>query len=280
MLQQRARHLARCMAIFICGLAAIAANAADVEIRVSEQVSATADFRPGKTGKPAILILHGFLQTREFGIIKSLTDTLADAGYTVLSPTLSLGISYRKSSLNCEALHLHDMAGDVSEIQQWVQWLRKRGYTQIIGLGHSFGATQLLAWAERYPDREFTLVGVSLTGATPFKPNSKPAAMPKGMASKDLLHAPLSFCETYIAPARQYASYYEWMEKRVLTAAKAFKGTTYVILGSADNYIPQGWAGKLSKAGVKTVIIKGANHFMEGTHEFDMLEATLDILKS
>ena len=119
-------------------------------IQTAGQITATADYHPGRADRPAILLLHGFLQTRDFGIIKSIADTLADEGYTVLSPTLSLGISNRKRSLDCEALHLHDMDGDVREIQQWVKWLREHGHDDIIGVGHSFGGVQLLAWREKY----------------------------------------------------------------------------------------------------------------------------------
>ena len=268
-------------AIFICGLsAAAAACAVNVEIRVSDQISATADFRPGKTGKPAILILHGFLQTREFSTTRNLADVLADAGYTVLSPTLSLGISYRKQSLNCEALHLHDMAGDISEIQQWMQWLHVRGYTKVVGLGHSFGATQLLAWREQHPDKNFNLIGVSLVGSTLSITPSQTDAKAQKKPGAELLHVPLSFCETYTAPADKYATYYKWNEKRILAAIKSTGSRTNVILGSEDKYLPRSWEGQLAKAGAKTRLVKGANHFMDGAHEFDMLDAVLDILKS
>jgi pimeloyl-ACP methyl ester carboxylesterase len=268
-------------AILACGLAAAApVPAVDVEIRVSNLVSATADFRPGKTGKPAVLILHGFLQTRNFGIVRSLADALADAGYTVLSPTLSLGISYRKSSLNCEALHLHDMSGDIQEIQQWVQWLRSRGYARIFGIGHSIGATQLLAWSERHSNSDFSLIGISLASTAPFKSPAQGATPLQRKPAKELLHAPLSFCEKYTSPADKYVSYIEWDEKKILAAIHSGKTRTHVILGSADSYLPENWTLKLAKAGARTLVIKDANHFMEGTQEFDMLEATLEILKS
>ncbi len=288
MLPQCARQLgARLLktgAFIYCSAAALPAQAIDVEIRVSDQVAATADFRPGKTGMPAVLVLHGFLQTREFGIVKSLSDSLADAGYTVLSPNLSLGISYRKSSLDCEALHLHDMEGDIREIDQWVQWLRKRGYPRIVGLGHSFGATQLLAWKEKHADRQFSLIGVSMVGSTPFAPApSYPLAQKisskKTIRDAGLAQAPLAFCGTYTAPVGKYASYYKWNEKRILDALQNTSARADVILGSEDKYLPQGWGAQLRRRGARIHRIEGASHFMDGTQEFDLFDITLDILK-
>lgn len=264
-------------------LAPAAGHAATVEIQSARQITATADFRPGQAGKPAILLLHGFLQTRDFAIIKSLADTLADEGYTVLSPTLSLGISHRKGSLDCEALHLHDMDGDIREIQQWVAWLHGRGHEQIIGIGHSFGGTQLLAWREKYRERNFSLIGVSMVGSAPFSPDSRVATVRKTASQKPsnagLVHAPLSFCNTYTAPADKYASYHRWNESRILAALEHSGTQLDVILGSDDKFPPPNWDKQLAKAGAKIHHIKGANHFMDGTQEFDMFDTILGIVK-
>ncbi len=287
MLPQCIQHVARCLLLapFVgCWLLVPAAShAVTVEIQSAPQVVATADFRPGKAGKPAILVLHGFLQTRDFGVVRSIADTFSDEGYTVLSPNLSLGIPHRKSSLDCEALHLHDMGGDIGEIQQWVQWLRGRGHTRIFGVGHSFGATQLVAWREKYREKDFGLIGVSMIGSAPFtlRPKSYPSMSPTNVKQPDssLVHAPLSFCETYSAPANKYASYHQWNENRTLAALKRFGTRTDVILGSEDKFAPSNWENQLAKTGARIHKIRGANHFMGGTQEFDMLDTILGILK-
>jgi len=281
-----ARMLGRLTRITLvaCWLLVPAAGHADVvEIRTAEKIAATADFRPGKADKPAILVLHGFLQTRDFGIVKNIADTLADEGYTVLSPTLSLGISHRKRSLDCEALHLHDMDVDLREIQQWVQWLRSRGHQRIIGVGHSFGAAQLMAWREQYREKGFELIGVSLVGSAPFTLESRSSLARKDVARKppgaDLVHAPLSFCEIYTAPAGKYASYDQWGDDRIIAALKQSGSRTDVIMGSSDKFPPPDWEARLAKAGAHVHPIRGANHFMDGSQEFDMLDIVLGILK-
>jgi dienelactone hydrolase len=286
MLPQRARRMALLLLAALLPLYALAAagvQAAMVEIHTGGRAIATADYRPGKPDKPAVQVLHGFLQTREFGIASSIADTLADEGYTVLAPNLSLGISSRKSSLDCEALHLHDMEGDLGEIQQWMQWLRERGHRKIIGIGHSFGATQLLAWREQYREKGFPLIAISLVSSAPLaveapgNPAARPPAAQKVQGA--LTHAPLSFCRGYTAPADKYASYLRWDEHRTLAALRYAANRTDIILGGEDKYLPPEWAARLAKTGARVRLLNGASHFMDGTQEFDMLDAILGILK-
>ena len=67
-------------------------------------IKATAFYSEGEAGKPAILLLLGFLQTRNYLTVNSLSTSLADEGFTILAPTLTLGISNRKRSLPCDAV--------------------------------------------------------------------------------------------------------------------------------------------------------------------------------
>ena len=96
--------------------------------------------------KPAVLLLHGFLQTRDFPTVATLARGLRDAGYPVLSPTLSLNIPNRSQSLACEAIHRHSLDDDIGEIARWVDWLKSHGHRSIVLIGHSFGSLQLLAY--------------------------------------------------------------------------------------------------------------------------------------
>ncbi|MEW6132991.1 MAG: alpha/beta fold hydrolase [Pseudomonadota bacterium] len=287
MLPQRllrmARRLAKPSLLAACLALSHAPQAAIVEIQTPAGMTATAEYRPGDVGKPAALVLHSFLQTREFGTTKILADALADEGYTVLSPNLTLGISHRKRSLDCEALHLHDMEGDIREIQLWVQWLRKRGHPRIVGIGHSFGATQLLAWRQGARARGFAIVGISLIGSDPFilenKPSRSGKAAPPPKPVNGLIQAPLSFCEAFTAPRDRHASYAQWNESRTLAALGFAGAQTDVILGSEDKYLPKDWNTRLARAGARVKVIWGANHFMDGPQEFDMLDAVIDALK-
>jgi len=264
---------------FVLSLFALKAHAEIVTLNLSDKMAISAEYKQGAKDRPAILMMHGFLQTREFAIVKSMADELANAGYTVLSPSLSLGITQRKKSLDCEALHLHSMEGDIKEIQHWVEWLHGKGHKKIVGLGHSFGSTQLLAWMDKYPHDDFRLIAVSLVGSIPQVQRNKPAPASERKRGAALLIAPLSFCNRYAAPASNYFSYLDWNEKKILSALGTTKAPLDVILGSDDNRLAPGWENQLKQAGINTHVIKGANHFMDGTHEFDVLEIALGILK-
>lgn len=281
--QQNPKHRTKFLILFVTGFAlalfALNAHAEIVTLKPSSKIAALAEYQPGAKDRPAILMMHGFLQTREFAIIKSMADELANAGYTVLSPSLSLGIPQRKRSLDCEALHLHSMEGDTKEIQHWVEWLRGKGHKKIVGFGHSFGATQLLAWADKYPHDDFRLIAVSLVGSMPQAQRNKPAPASERKKGAALLVAPLSFCNRYASPASNYFSYLDWDEKKILSALGTTKVPTDAILGSDDNRLVSGWGNQLRQAGINTHVIKDANHFMDGTHEFDVLEIALNILK-
>lgn len=127
------------------------ALAETIEAKLPTGIIATADFRAGQPSRPAILLLHGFLQTRHAPPVSSLANTLADQGYTVLTPTLTLGINRRSKSLACEAVHAHDLESDVGEIGFWVNWLAGMGLRDIVLIGHSSGSLQILEYLVKTP---------------------------------------------------------------------------------------------------------------------------------
>jgi len=129
-------------------LAPVSAHAAIVRLEMRPGIDASAEYLAGLRNKPAVLLLHGFLQTREFPTVATLARGLQDAGYPVLTPTLSLGIPNRAQSLACEAVHRHSLDEDVAEIARWVDWLKSHGHRSIVLIGHSFGSMQLLAYLQ------------------------------------------------------------------------------------------------------------------------------------
>ena len=108
------------------------AHAEIAQLEMRPRIYASAEYLAGQRDKPAVLLLHGFLQTREFPTVATLARSLHDAGYAVLSPTLSLGIPNRRQSLACEAVHRHGMEDDIDEIARWVDWLKSRGHRSIV----------------------------------------------------------------------------------------------------------------------------------------------------
>lgn len=267
-------------------LAGAAAHAERVTIAVDGPLAASAEYQAGHRDKPAVLILHGFLQTNEFPTVRQLSRQLADAGYTVLAPTLSLGITNRKLSLPCEAIHTHDMAGATREIDLWVQWLKKRR-SQIVLIGHSFGTLQLMAYLESRPDPTVKkLVGISVIEGTVYNPDKARrerqleklrhlAAQPQPA----LVSQPISFCKKYQSTPQGLLSYLEWTPERVIGAINKTSLPMAFVMGLGDDRFGPDWLARLKATRARIHAISGANHFMDGAYEFDMVDRIQEELK-
>lgn len=259
------------------------ARAAVVEQVVGPGVSASAEFLIGKRGKPAVLLLHGFLQTRDFPTVATLARGVHDAGYTVLVPTLSLHIPSRRQSLACEAIHRHSLDDDIAEIAAWVGWLKSQGYPGIVLLGHSFGSMQLLAYLAAKPDPAVrAFIGTSLIeaqiGTTPRNALIADLEQRVQRGQRGLVTQTLSFCHKYLATPASLLSYVRWDQARTLKALRQSPVDVKLIMGDADDILGRGWLTALEHVRVPMVVVRGANHFMDGEHEFDLLEHTLAYL--
>ena len=51
-----------------------------------------------------------------------------------------------------------------------------------------------------------------------------------------------------------------------------------LIMGDADDMLGSGWIKALKHVQTRMVIVKGANHFMDGEYEFALLDHTLQFL--
>ncbi|MCA1925290.1 MAG: alpha/beta fold hydrolase [Thiobacillus sp.] len=263
---------------------ASAAQAALVYQDIRPGIRAGASYQVGERNKPAVLLLHGFLQTREFATVATLANGLHDAGYTVLSPTLSLNIPLRSQSLACEAIHKHSLDEDTEEIARWVSWLKNRGHRSVVLLGHSFGSMQLLAYLAGSPDPAVkAYIGASLIEAQ-IGPVDRRALIEDlearaRSAPRALVSHPLSFCRKYTSTARDLLSYVRWDQARTLAALRRSPVENWLIMGDADTVLGHNWLAALRHLGSQVVVVSGANHFMDGEHEFTLLEHTLAFLR-
>lgn len=263
------------------------ARAELIEYKLPSGVVVSANYHAGRPQLPAVILLHGFLQTREFPTVNRLAESLNSAGYTTLTPTLSLNISRRAKSLPCEAAHRHTLEQDVAEIAAWVDWLAKQHARPIVFIGHSYGSLQGLAYVSASPNPAVQqLIAVSLIDTERHPPNtSVPALLAKAktrMANRDkrLVDFVLGHCTKFTATPESYLSYANWDRKRVLALARNSRVPVYVIVGSDDNRMGKGWTQALSNAGVRVDKINGANHFFDAEYEFDLLDSVLDLMKN
>lgn len=254
-----------------------------VTLEMRPRITASAEYHAGQHNKPAVLLLHGFLQTREFPTVSILARGLQDAGYPVLTPNLSLGIPSRQQSLACEAVHRHSLGDDVAEIARWVDWLKARGHTRVVLVGHSFGSMQLLAYLNGNPDASVkALIGASLVEAQigPVDRHTLITQLANQVqrTQRALTRQRLTFCRNYLSTPEALLSYARWDQARTLDALKASPVPVRLIMGNADAMLGRGWLKALKHVQAQMVIVPGANHFMDGEHEFDLLDHVLAYL--
>ena len=279
----RAHHIAALFGVLL--LTIHPALAETVEAKLPTGIVATADFRAGQSSRPAVLLLHGFLQTRHAPPMSSLANTLADQGYTVLTPTLTLGINRRTKSLGCEAVHTHTLEGDIAEISFWVNWLAHKGYGSIALIGHSFGSTQILYYLAQKPNpavKKSILTSLVPLLSKPQEVQKTLARMKQARTSEHALERfTVSYCSNnYVAPAAAYLSYVANDSSKTLDQFGKTKVPVEVILGAADTAMESIWPEKIRTRGIPVTVIDKAGHFFDGAQEFDLADKVETILKT
>lgn len=263
----------------------VSAGSARMQLSVTPGIIAEAEYWPGEAHLPAVLVLHGFLATREFPTVRRLAEALADEGYSVLTPTLTLGMNRRRQSVACEAIHTHSMEQDVAELRAWTRWLSERAGKPPVLIGHSAGGVQLTALLDGGSDLAFAhaiLVSLSYFGE---EQGSAQLGFLRRRARDDLavqadgLHEySLSYCRTYVTTPANLLSYLRWDKDLVKHTLSGSRVPVTVIYGDRDRRIDVGWLNALREGGVSVRTVAGADHFFDLAHEFDLLDEVLAVI--
>lgn len=253
-----------------------------MELEIEQGMFSEADYWPGEVDRPAVLVLHGFLSTRHFSTVRRLAEGLADEGYSVLTPTLSLGFNRRRQSVACEAIHTHSMGRDIAELKAWTQWLTRRAGKPPVVIGHSAGGVQVAAMLDAYPDLAVDraiLVSLSYFGE---EQGADGIALLKSRARADyrlrpmaMLPYSLTYCSTYVTTPANFLSYLAWGKERLQETLLGSTVPVTVIYGGNDERIDKAWIHALQDSGVPIHAVSGANHFFDLTHEFDLLDEVI-----
>jgi pimeloyl-ACP methyl ester carboxylesterase len=264
---------------------AVHAGSARIELQMPGGVIGEAEYWPGEADKPAVLILHGFLQTREFATVRRLAESLADEGYSVLTPTLTLGLSRRRQSLACEAIHTHSIQQDLSELRAWTAWLEARAGKPPVLIGHSTGSIQLAALLDEHRDvpvERAIFISLSHFGGDggPEPAAELWARAERQAASGDqAMHSyPLNYCRRYVTTAANLLSYLAWGKERLQSMLRDAAAPITLIYGDHDDRIDQQWLASLEAGGVVLRPIAGAGHFFDLAYEFDLLDEVVSAL--
>lgn len=260
-------------------------HAEDVSLIMPNGQAAPAVYLEGNAQLPSVLLLHGFLQTHNFHTIHQLTEGLNGEGYTVLAPTLSLNVPLRAKSLACEAIHTHRVEDAWGELDSWIEWLHEKHAQPVVVLGHSTGSMELVSYmAERPNPLVKQLIGVSIIeGRMQHDPERSGEVLAELREMLDsgedsLVERTFSYCKPLRAKVSSLVSYLSWTPDRLLQAIDAIQVPQFYIMGGLDERLGEDWIERLKATGKPVKVIDGANHFIDGEYEFELLELVLDAL--
>lgn len=262
-------------------------SAKTIETKLPSGITVSANYHKGKLSQPAVLLLHGFLQTHHSQPMSALASNLGSRGYTTLNPTISLGINKRRQSMACEAVHTHTVKNDVAEIAFWINWLKKNRYKKIVLIGFSStGDFETLLSSQQLPRPEINKIILTSFNPISFdieelnKVHTTENTKRNTESSKPAVFS-LGYCKkNYTATAKSWLSYAQYDENKALELIGNQSVPVDIIFGSDDVTLPENWIAKIKKANsiIKLHTIENANHFFEGTHEFDLAEQVENIL--
>jgi pimeloyl-ACP methyl ester carboxylesterase len=267
-------------------LAATPSKGEIVRLETHTGYIATAQLLEGDENHKIVLILHGFLQTRDFFTVRRLSEALHDLGYTVLAPNLTLGIDNRRQSLACEAIHTHSMEQDVAEIKLWTDWLNRRNDKPITLIGHSLGSLELFVYLtgeSSPPVDQAILISLITFGQGPIAKENlterQRALQYLAQGNEAISSYRLAYCNTYHSTAKNYLSYVEWDGIKTLKNLKNSAIKPTILLGGGDHRLGNGWLPAMKRAGADVIQISGADHFFDHEHEFDLVDSVVGLLE-
>jgi len=244
-----------------------------------------ANYEKVNNSKTIYLITHGTLAFNKMEIIQAMQELFSENEKNSIAINLSLGINNRKSSMyDCKVTHRHTHEDAIGEIDAWVKYLKKQGYKTIHLVGHSRGANQI-AWfyfMTKYPEiKTATLIAPQTWDKSK---SNLPKALKKakkyisiGKSYKIIKDIDFIYCKKSNATAKSVEGYYE---SRAFfdtpTILRKIKKPTLVFVGSKDKIVPKlaSEMKKIKNKNVKTIIVKGANHYFRDLY----LEDLMDIL--
>ena len=225
-----------------------------VRARVAPGLTALARYHAGPMRQPAVLLVHGFLDSGEAHPAATLGRGLSRDGIAVLAPTLTLGIERRRQRLACEALQLHDLPQAAAEIAVWIDWLLARGYQRIVPVTFGTGLLPVVEYLERHPSGRVGGV-LALVPPDPDQPWGAPEMRRLREQARQALAAGdrkigefrLEACREYRAPPAAFLSYARWDREALLRRLRTLRLPLRVVAGES---VDPTWEAALRAAGI------------------------------
>lgn len=253
----------------------------------------------------AVLIVHGSAAHHGIEVIATLQRNLKSRGINSLAITLSLSLPKRTDMFDCKLEHDHRHADGGDEIIAWVEWLQKKGATNITLLGHSRGAAQAaLAIVERADAGVRSLILAAPLYQTEAEIGQRyaqafgqPLAPLMAMARKrvedgegdTLVDVPgFLHCRPAKVTAAAFHDYYAPdPQVDVLVLLGQITVPTLLVLAGDDTVTPElpaaltaARAGRFVATQVEMVTIDGADHFFRDLFNDELADRVAEFFKS
>lgn len=178
------------------------------------------------------------------------------------------------------------MQDDIAEIKFWLDWLEKKGYQNVLLVGHSYGSLQLLSYqAKHRNDNIKNIIATSLVDIEYVigqKVNQSQISNAKKLVEQNnnsLGNYKISHCNKYVASPTAFLSYAKWDKKEIINLLNKVRTPVNIVMGSKDKRMAKNWPNILKQAKARVVMIKGANHFFDAEFEFDLVESVIGLIQ-
>ncbi len=296
------RNLVAVLLIFI-NLAGLNTVSAGEEITIQyddRRLNANIEMADGKDFSDGmVLIVHGTMAHYGMEIIGAAQQVLLDNEVSSLAINLSLNVDNRHGFFDCQEPHYHTQEESLVEIGVWIDWLKRQGTSNIILMGHSRGANQVMVYADESPAPGVTHVLLMAPGTSgtergiaqyearyDIKMVDVIARAEKQInqgKANELMRIDFMSCPQANITPRSFLSYWGENKKfndieRVINKATI---PTLVIIGDQDELQPDAipvLESKITNENVQLEIVGGAGHFFRDLNMDDAIEIAVDFI--
>ncbi len=273
--------------LILCNAVFFYPKAGEVVIKVGGGVRAVAEWSVPEGADPkekgAVLWLHGLFQTHRMADpVSTQRELWTEAGFPVLSPTLSLGIDMRREPYKCDGVLDTTFEESVEEINRWIEWLKGKGIKKIVLAGHSMGGLQVLYFVSKYRIPEVKgVVAVAPSKGLGIKNDvfEKAERLIKGGRGKEIIKTGFFYCEEARVTARTVYSYYK--ERHLGKILKDIKIPVLIVWGTLDKRVEDlpGFIKPFAGKNVRIEKVELADHFFRDLFAEDLSIAVTEFLE-
>jgi len=296
------------LALILVGLLSMtpfsSAEAKEVNLKFKDlTLNANLEMAEGKQfSDGVVLIMHSFLAHNRMEIIAASQSALLENGQNSLAINVSLDVDNRHGFYDCRVPIRFKLADALDELDAWIAWLKEQGATNVVLMGHSISANQVLAYAASRSEPAVQAL-VLLAPNTVGHPSSPERYMEDydsdlqtvlaraeglvqaGRGDELMTQTDFGFCPKATVSAEAFYDFYE--QDNEFWNAHVFLPRTHVpvlvIAGSMDERqpnIPEHVEPYVDDERVHLTVVEDADHFFRDLNIEEAVEAAVNFISS